>query len=127
MNATTALAAAATVVLLAGCSSRAERLLQGRWLGDNITNLDAAQLPQAIGWVRGASFEFASSNVTVAIPTELPRSGEYDVVQSNDNEVVIAVHRPDGALDKARFSFDSEQQLRWHLDDGRAILMRRVD
>lgn len=112
---------------LSACANPAQEKLQGRWIGDSITNVDVAQLPAAIGWVRGASFEFAGSHITVAIPTELPQTADYEVVQGDDSEAVVAVHRPDGAVDTARFSFDSERQMRWHIGDGRDVIMRRMD
>lgn len=112
---------------LSSCASPVARKLEGRWIGDTITNLDAAQLPSAIGWVRGTSFEFAGGNVTVAIPTELPRTGDYEVLTGSDTEAQLAVHRPDGAVDSLQLKFDGDQHLRWQVGGGREVILRRID
>jgi hypothetical protein len=109
------------------CSHPVERRLEGRWIGDTITNLDASELPAAIGWVRGTSFEFTGSSVTVAIPTELPRTGQYEVSRGDKQDAVLAIHRPDGAVDQMQLSFDGDSTLRWHTAHGRDIVLRRLD
>jgi hypothetical protein len=112
---------------LSACANPVSRKLEGRWIGDTITNLDAMQLPSAIGWVRGTSFEFAGGNVTVAVPTELPRSGEYEVVSGSDTEAMLSVRRPDGAIDALQLKFDGDEHLRWQVGGGREIILRRID
>lgn len=121
------LAVPVALFAVSACANPVARKLEGRWTGDTITNLDAAQLPSAIGWVRGTSFEFAGGNVTVAIPTELPRSGEYEVTSATDTEALLAVRRPDGAIDSLALKFDGDQHLRWQVGGGREIILRRID
>lgn len=119
--------ATAITVFAAACANPTQTKLEGRWIGESISNLEASQLAAAMGWVRGASFEFSGSNLTVAIPTELPRSGEYEIVSADDTQVVIAVQRPDGVSDSARLVFQGQDQLRWDIGQGREILMRRMN
>lgn len=110
-----------------GCADPAQRRLEGRWFGDSLLNVDAAFLAAATGWVRGTSFEFTGSHVTVSIPTELPRTGRYDVVDSGERNVTIAVQRSDGQRDLASFTFVKMDQMRWHIGDGRAVILRRTE
>ena len=115
------------VGLLGGCSTSVQRQLEGRWLGEQIENVSGTQLASATGWVRGTSFEFSGSNMTVTIPTEMPRTGPYEIERAEDKNLVIAVRTPNGALDRAMLSLDAADRLRWHVGNGSSILMRRVD
>lgn len=119
--------AAAGSLTVAACAHPVERRLEGRWIGDTITNVEAAALPAAIGWVRGTSFEFSGSNVTVSIPTELPRTGEYEVARGDKQAALLAVRRADGSVDQMQIGFDGDGTLRWHAGHGRDIVLRRLD
>src|SRR5690606_29515552 len=92
---------AAVVVVLAcvGCADEHAQRLQGRWFGESLVNVGAEYLAPATAWARGTSFEFTGSNVTVAIPTELPRTGPYEVVKSEDRHLTVAFRRPNGQVD----------------------------
>jgi hypothetical protein len=101
------------------------RKLQGRWLGDSIEHVDDSALAAATGWVKGTSLEFAGATLTVSIPAEEPRSGEFSVVHVRRNDVRLAVARKDGSVDHLSLKLDDERRMRWMLDDSRAIVMRR--
>jgi hypothetical protein len=58
------------LVISSGCGHPVQRSLEGRWLGEAVENFQDSQLAAATGWARGLSFEFAGSNVTVAVPAE---------------------------------------------------------
>jgi hypothetical protein len=111
---------------LVGCSNTWTRRLEGRWFGDSLVNVDPAQLAQATAWTRGTSFEFSGSKVTITIPTELPRSAVYEVVQATDRDVTIAVVRPDGQRDLARMTLLRPNTLQWDIGDRRAMLLQRM-
>jgi hypothetical protein len=111
---------------LVGCSDAWTRRLEGRWFGDSVTNVDAAELAQATAWTRGTSFEFSGTKVTITIPTEMPRSAVYEVVQSTDRDVTIAVLRPDGQRDLARMTLLKPNTLQWDIGDHRSMLLQRM-
>ncbi len=108
-----------------GCGHPAERLLEGRWLGDKVENVDEEQSPAATGWAKGTSFEFSGSTLTVAIPAEEPRSGTYRVSTMSEREVHLAVLDAEGEQTQMQLIVDDERHLRWMLGDGRALVMRR--
>jgi hypothetical protein len=108
-----------------GCGHPVQKKLEGRWLGDGVENFDDDAVASATGWAKGASMEFAGSSVTVTIPAEEPRSGKYKVVSVHDSDVELSIQRKDGAVDRVRFKLDDERSMRWMLDDGRAVVMRR--
>jgi hypothetical protein len=110
-----------------GCSDPLPDRLHGRWFGDSLVNVDAEYLAAATGWARGTSFEFTGSNVTITIPTEMPRTAPYEVVKAEDDSVTIAVRRDDGRLDMATLTFVRTHLLRWYIGEGRAMLMRRSE
>ena len=68
----TALVLAVALSTLAGCEKSPRDRLQGRWLGESVENLPAAQLQKATGWVKGVAMEFSGSRVTVTIPASRP-------------------------------------------------------
>lgn len=117
-----ALGACAGVV---GCGHPVKGKLQGRWVGDSVENFDDSQVAVATGWAKGTSFEFSGSTLTVAIPAEEPRSGDYKVASVRENDVELSIKRKDGAQDRLRLKLDSEHSLRWVLEGERAIVLRR--
>ena len=90
-------------------------------------NVHPSQIAAVTGWVRGTSFEFSGSNVTVTIPTELPRTATYEIARANDHHLVLAIRNPNGALDTATLTLETPDALRWHIGEGRSIQMHRVD
>ena len=102
-----------------------QKKLAGRWHGESVENVDGEVLAAATGWAKGASFEFSGSSLTVAIPAEEPRSGNYEVVRVRKDDVRLAVKRDDGNVDHLELKLDDERNLRWLLGDGRAVVMRR--
>ncbi len=117
------------VVALAcvSCAHPAARRLQGEWVGEGVENVDLNQLAVATGWARGLRFEFEGSQATVTIPTELPRSGPFKVMNASERTVTIAIERPDHAQDVATFALDTASTMRWQIGEGRSVLFRRVD
>jgi hypothetical protein len=99
--------------------------LDGRWHGESVENVEGEVLAAATGWAKGASFEFAGSALTVAIPAEEPRSASYEVVRVRKDDVRLAVKRNDGRVDHLDLKLDDDRSLRWMLGDGRAVVMRR--
>jgi hypothetical protein len=111
---------------LSGCGGHPiARELAGRWLGESVEQVDDEALAAATGWVKGTSMEFAGSTLTVSIPAEEPRSGEFRVVRVNKSDVKLAVTRPQGGVDHLALKLDDERSMRWMIGDGRAIVMRR--
>lgn len=114
------------VFTLPGCSRGLEQQLQGRWVGQSADNFSSAQAARALGWARGASFEFAGSRVTVKIPAERPRTGTFQVTELSEGEVQVSFLRPRGTEDHVTFRVEDEQRMRWMLDGGRSILLRKA-
>jgi hypothetical protein len=114
-------------LLLTGCGHPAARALEGRWFGDSVENFDAADVALATGWARGASFEFRSGSVTVAVPAEDPRKGRFDVESAHEGDLVLAIRDDKGAASRARFTLDGDRYLRWHIDDRRSVVLRKEE
>jgi hypothetical protein len=107
------------------CGHPVKRKLEGRWLGEGVENFDDDKVAAATGWAKGTSMEFSGSTLTVSIPAEEPRSGAYEIVKVHQNDVEISIVRPDGSRDRTHFRLDDEHSMRWMLDEGRAIVLRR--
>ncbi|HEX2733065.1 MAG TPA: hypothetical protein VHM70_15755 [Polyangiaceae bacterium] len=112
--------------LLVACSQSWGQRLSGRWYGESLVNVDTERLAQATAWARGTSFEFSGSNVTIAIPTEMPRSASYEVVKGDERSVTIAVLRPDGQRDMARMTLLKPDVIQWDIGEQRAVILRRM-
>lgn len=115
----------ATLCVVSACGHPMQRKLEGRWLGEAVENFADAHFAAASGWAKGLSLEFAGSSVTVAIPAEEPRTGQYEVLHARDQEVQLAISDTKGKADRVHLKLDDERSLRWLLDDGRAIRLRR--
>jgi len=109
----------------AGCGHPVQRSLEGRWLGEAVENFHDSQLAAATGWARGLSFEFAGSNVTVAVPAEEPRSGRYQVGSVHESDVRLSISDKEGKSTTTRLKLDSDHSMRWVLGDGRSVVLRR--
>lgn len=108
-----------------GCGHPVQRSLEGRWLGEAVENFQDSQLAAATGWARGLSFEFAGSNVTVAIPAEEARTGRYSVSSVRESDVRLTFTAKDGKTSSALFKLDNDHSIRWMLGQGRAVVLRR--
>ncbi len=108
-----------------GCGHPVQRSLEGRWLGEAVENFQESQLAAATGWARGLSFEFAGSNVTVAVPAEEARSGKYAISSVHESNVRLAFTAKDGKTSTALFKLDNDHSMRWMLGQGRAVVLRR--
>ncbi len=108
-----------------GCGHPVQRSLEGRWLGDSVENFDDSQLAAATGWARGLSFEFAGSNVTVAVPAEEPRTGRYQVSSVHESDVRLGVTSKEGKTSTVALKLDGDHAMRWMLGQGRSVVLRR--
>jgi hypothetical protein len=113
------------LIISSGCGHPVQRSLEGRWLGEAVENFQDSQLAAATGWARGLSFEFAGSNVTVAVPAEEPRSGRYQVKSVHESDVRLSVTSRDGKSTPVVLKLDSDHSMRWMLGQGRSVVLRR--
>jgi hypothetical protein len=109
--------------MMTGCEKSPRDRLQGRWLGESIENVPAAQMAKATGWVKGAAIEFNGAKVTVTIPAETPRSGSYKVTRKEGDTFLVSFAREEGGHDEAEMSVVGDGQLRWRIGEGREIMM----
>lgn len=108
-----------------GCGHPVQRSLEGRWLGEAVENFREGELAAATGWARGLSFEFAGSNVTVAIPAEEARTGRYQVSSVHESDVRLTVTSKEGKATPVALKLDSDHSMRWMLGQGRSVVLRR--
>ena len=113
------------LAITVGCGHPVQRSLEGRWLGETVENFQDSQLAAATGWARGLSFEFAGSNVTVAVPAEEARTGRYQVSSVHESDVRLAFTAKDGKTSSALFKLDNDHSIRWMLGEGRSVVLRR--
>ncbi len=110
----------------AGCAKTPKDRLQGRWLGESIENAPEAQLAKSTGWVKGTAFEFAGNKVTVTIPAESPRSGQFKVTKAEGDRVTVSFLREEGGHDEADFRLVGNETLRWSIGSGREIVLQKA-
>jgi hypothetical protein len=122
----TALALALTLPAAAGCDKSPKDRLQGRWLGESIENMSAAQTQKATGWVKGTAIEFQGNKVTVTIPAETPRTGTFKVAKAEGNTVLVSFLREEGGRDEAEIQLVGEKELRWSIGSGREVVMLKA-
>jgi len=110
---------------LAGCGHPLTRKLEGRWFGSGVESFEQRELPAAVGWAKGVSFEFSGDRITVAIPAEEPRTAPYRIASVHGSDVKLTVTRPDGKADPLALRMDDDQSMRWMLDDVHSVVLRR--
>lgn len=109
----------------AGCGHPLSRKLEGRWFGSGVESFEQRQLPAAVGWAKGVSFEFSGDKVTVAIPAEEPRTAPYRIASVHGSDVKLTVTRPDGKTDPLALRMDDDRSMRWMLDDVHSVVLKR--
>lgn len=113
--------------LLAGCEDSPKDRLQGRWVGQAVENFAGSQVARAMGWVRGAAFEFRGNRVTVSIPAESPRQGTFRITEAAADQLQVSFVRPHGVKDQVALRFEGEEKMHWLLGDGRSVVLRKVN
>jgi hypothetical protein len=108
-----------------GCGHPLSRKLEGRWFGSGVESFEQRELPAAVGWARGVSFEFSGEKVTVAIPAEEPRTAPYRIASVHGSSVKLTVTRPDGKADPLSLRLDDDKSMRWMLDDVHSVVLER--
>ncbi len=109
-----------------GCSKSPKDRLQGKWLGDSISNISPEQGAEVSAWVKGTSLEFTGERMTVTIPAEQPRSGEFKVTKAEGKQLTVAVSREGGADSALLVLNDEGTSLQWDVGEGRQITMTRL-
>jgi hypothetical protein len=120
------LIAIALPLCLTGCSKDPKERLQGKWGGHDVNNIEGSQKTEAIAWAQGIRFEFAKNKMTVAVPSEQPRTGDFDIEDAKGDKLTLRVAGEAGATDSVQFEFKGSKLL-WDVGDGREIVMTRVD
>ena len=110
---------------ISGCGHPLNRKLEGRWFGSGVESFEQRELPAAVGWAKGVSFEFSGDRLTVAIPAEEPRTAPYRIAGVHGADVNLTVTRPDGKLDPLALKLDDEQSMRWMLDGVHSVVLKR--
>lgn len=110
---------------LSACSTSIHDQLSGRWLGVEVESLDGSVSAARAGWAKGTSLTFSGSTLTVALPGELPRRGDYQVLSEDDGQLELAVAGHDGHVDRAELTLETERLLRWHLTNVHTLVMHR--
>lgn len=120
------LLAIALPLCLNACSKDPKARLQGKWEGQGVNNVEGPQKLEATAWAQGVRFEFDKSKMTVTVPAEKPRTGDFDIEDADKDKLTIRVAREAGGTDSASFSFDDDKLL-WAVGDGREVVMARAD
>lgn len=108
-----------------GCSRAYGSNLDGVWLGDSVENFEEQHLAVAAGWIKGTALTFRRGELTIKISERGERVAPYRVVKADARALTVAVLEEDGEPSVMRLSLDSEDTLRWHLSEGRSLVLRR--
>ncbi len=89
-------------------------------------NVPESQAAKVTGWVKGTALEFSGSKVTVTIPAESPRTGQFKVAKAEGDLVRVSFVREEGGRDEADLRFVGEDTLRWSIGAGREVVLLRA-
>jgi len=111
---------------LNGCSKDPKERLQGKWGGQTVKQIDESQKAEATTWAQGVRFEFDKNKMTVSLPSDQPRSGDFDIEDVSGDKLTVRVARESGGSDTAALRFEGSK-LVWDVGSGREVVMTRVD
>jgi len=126
MHKSVVMLALALSLCVSGCSKNPKDRLQGKWGGQDVNKVEGPQKADAAAWAQGIRFEFVKSKMTVSIPSEKARTGDYEVAKASGDTVTIRVARESGGSDAATLRFKGSKLL-WDVGDGREVVMTRVE
>ena len=109
-----------------GCSKAPSDRLQGKWRGQEISNVAEPHAADAATWAHSVRFEFDKNKMTVSIPSEPTRSGAFEVEKVSGDKVTLRIARDDGRSDAANVKFKGSKLL-WDVGEGRDLVMTRAD
>lgn len=111
---------------LVGCSKGPQDRLQGKWVGESITNIPPDQEARASGWVKHTSFAFQGDKMTVALPAGESRTGTFKVERASGNRITVKIDRGGNEPDEATFTMLSESAFKWDIGNDRSVKFTRV-
>lgn len=114
------------ILLGSGCAQTPTQRLQGRWIGESVEKFPTGQAKRAEDWASRTSFSFDGRRVTVAMATESPRRGTFEIAKVDTTRLHLRFLRPHGAKDDVHVEFIGKERLRWSLGDGRSIVLRKA-
>ena len=109
------------------CQHPAEEALQGRWNGHSVENFEEQSIAAATGWARGTQFEFRGNDLTITMPAKESRKGKYKLAKIEGRQVTLAVQDQKGELTRLDLIVDDAESLRWMLDDGRTLVLKKEE
>ncbi len=126
MRKTVMLATLAIALSTSACSKDPKARLQGKWIGESLVNVPESQAGEALGWAKGVTFEFNGTKMTVTVPSEEPRVGEFDIQDAKKDRVTIRVAREGGDTGPTTLVFAQDDHLHWDIGEGREVVMTRL-
>lgn len=112
-------------MLMSSCSTSVGSRLSGHWLGVEVESLDGSISAGRAGWAKGTALTFSGSTLSVTLPGEAPRRGNYRVLSEDDGQLELAVAGHDGHVDRTRLTLETDSLLRWHLTTVHTLVMQR--
>lgn len=97
--------------------------LEGRWLGNRFESSDGSVGAGRAGWAKGTSLTFSGSRISVQVPGEAARQGDYEVLRERDGELELAITGHDGHIDRTELTLETDDLLRWHLTPVHTLVM----
>lgn len=107
------------------CSHPAERALQGRWYGESVENFDETSLAAATGWARGTIIEIEGKRMKVTVPAQAPRTGVFELAAIEERRVKLNVLDSQGDSSEVDFIVDDTESIRWVLEEGRTVVLKK--
>jgi hypothetical protein len=111
---------------LTGCEKSPRDKLQGKWVGEAVTQVHPTQQARAEGWARGTQLEFSGNRVTISVPAESPRTGTFKVEKEKGENLDVVFKRSGGGDDRTKLAFSEDGKLLWTLGGGVQVVLRRM-
>ena len=118
--------AIALPLTLSACSKDPKERLQGKWEGQDVDNIEGSQKTEAIAWAQGIRFEFEKNKMTVAVPSEQPRTGDFDIEDAQKDKITLRLAGEGGATEEVNLQFKGSKML-WDVGQGRSVVMAKVN
>lgn len=111
----------------AGCEKSPRDKLQGKWVGESVSQVHPSQQARAEGWARGTQLEFSGNRVTVSVPAESPRTGTFRISKEENKKLDVLFKRPEGGEDRAELALSDDGKLMLKMGGGVELVMKKAN
>lgn len=108
-----------------GCEKSLPQRLEGRWRGSKMETLGGEMTAELAGWARGTELVFSGTRLDIRVPGQKLQRGSFTIDKHKDGDLELTILGDDGHSRGAHLTLETDQLLRWHVNELNTVVLRR--